>query len=64
MVILARSPVAYIWFLKSLPSRFDFLDMNLRDIERFYYEAYVIVDQGLTSLEFGTTISEESYQKN
>jgi len=59
------SPVAHIWFLKSLPSRLGLvLDMNLRDIERvLYYEAYVIIDQGLTNLEIGSILSEESYHE-
>ena len=59
------SPVAHIWFLKSLPSRLGLvLDMNLRDIERvLYYEAYVIIDQGLTDLVPGTILSEESYHE-
>ncbi len=57
------SPVAHIWFLKSLPSRMGLiLDMTLRDIERvLYFEAYVIVDPGLTPLERGTLMSEEAY---
>jgi len=57
------SPVAHIWFLKSLPSRMGLiLDMTLRDIERvLYFEAYVIVDPGLTPLEPATLMSEEAY---
>jgi len=44
------SPVAHIWFLKSLPSRLGMvLDMTLRDIERvLYFEAYVVTDPGMT----------------
>jgi DNA-directed RNA polymerase subunit beta' len=47
------SPVAHIWFLKSLPSRIGLLlDMTLRDIERvLYFESYVVVDPGMTPLE-------------
>src|SRR5574338_659253 len=47
------SPVAHIWFLKSLPSRIGLmLDMTLRDIERIlYFEAYVVIDPGLTPLK-------------
>lgn len=47
------SPVAHIWFLKSLPSRIGLmLDMTLRDIERvLYFEAYVVTEPGLTPLE-------------
>ena len=57
------SPVAHIWFLKSLPSRMGLvLDMTLRDIERvLYFEAYVVVDPGLTPLERGQLLSEDSY---
>ena len=46
------SPVAHIWFLKSLPSRIGLmLDMTLRDIERvLYFEAYVVIDPGMTQL--------------
>ena len=47
------SPVAHIWFLKSLPSRLGMvLDMTLRDIERvLYFEAYVVIDPGMTPLK-------------
>jgi len=57
------SPVAHIWFLKSLPSRMGLiLDMTLRDIERvLYFEAYVVVDPGMTPLEKSTLLSEEAY---
>ncbi|MDH4133406.1 MAG: DNA-directed RNA polymerase subunit beta' [Gammaproteobacteria bacterium] len=57
------SPVAHIWFLKSLPSRMGLiLDMTLRDIERvLYFEAYVVVDPGMTPLEKGSLLSEEAY---
>ncbi len=57
------SPVAHIWFLKSLPSRMGLvLDMTLRDIERvLYFEAYVVVDPGMTPLERGQLLSEDSY---
>ena len=57
------SPVAHIWFLKSLPSRLGMvLDMTLRDIERvLYFEAYVITDPGLTPLEARTLLSEDGY---
>jgi len=49
------SPVAHIWFLKSLPSRLGMvLDMTLRDIERvLYFEAYVVMDPGMTPLKRG-----------
>ena len=57
------SPTAHIWFLKSLPSRIGLmLDMTLRDIERIlYFEAYVVVDPGLTPLERGQLLNEEQY---
>jgi len=57
------SPVAHIWFLKSLPSRMGIvLDMALRDIERvLYFEAYVVVDPGLTPLKAGQVLTEEEY---
>jgi DNA-directed RNA polymerase subunit beta' len=57
------SPVAHIWFLKSLPSRIGLmLDMTLREIERvLYFEAFVVVDEGMTPLERGTLMSDEQY---
>ncbi|MGI9305311.1 MAG: DNA-directed RNA polymerase subunit beta' [Gammaproteobacteria bacterium] len=57
------SPVAHIWFLKSLPSRIGLLlDMTLRDIERvLYFEAFVVIDPGMTTLERGQLLSDESY---
>ncbi len=57
------SPVAHIWFLKSLPSRIGLLlDMTLRDIERvLYFEAFIVVDPGFTSLERGQLLSDEGY---
>jgi DNA-directed RNA polymerase subunit beta' len=57
------SPVAHIWFLKSLPSRIGlFLDMPLREIERIlYFESYVVVDPGLTTLERGQLLNDEQY---
>jgi DNA-directed RNA polymerase subunit beta' len=57
------SPVAHIWFLKSLPSRLGMvLDMTLRDIERvLYFEAYVVTDPGVTPLNRAQLLSEEDY---
>ena len=57
------SPVAHIWFLKSLPSRMGMvLDIPLRDIERvLYFEAYIVVDPGLSTLERGQLLSEEDF---
>ena len=56
-------PVAHIWFLKSLPSRIGLLlDMTLRDIERvLYFEAFVVVDPGMTELEKGQLLNDEAY---
>jgi DNA-directed RNA polymerase subunit beta' len=57
------SPVAHIWFLKSLPSRMGLiLDMTLRDIERvLYFEAYVVIDGGMTPLERAQLMTEDAY---
>jgi DNA-directed RNA polymerase subunit beta' len=57
------SPIAHIWFLRSLPSRIGLLlDMTLRDIERIlYFEAYVVIDPGMTQLERGQLLTEEAY---
>ncbi len=57
------SPVAHIWFLKSLPSRLGLLlDMTVREIERvLYFEAYVVVDPGMTTLETGALLTEDGY---
>jgi DNA-directed RNA polymerase subunit beta' len=57
------SPVAHIWFLKSLPSRIGLaLDMTLREIERvLYFESFVVVDPGMTTLEGGQLLSDEEY---
>ena len=57
------SPTAHIWFLKSLPSRIGLmLDMTLREIERvLYFEAFVVVDPGMTSLQRGQLLTDEMY---
>jgi DNA-directed RNA polymerase subunit beta' len=57
------SPVAHIWFLKSLPSRIGLmLDMTLREIERvLYFEAFVVIDPGMTSLTRGQLLTDEMY---
>ena len=57
------SPTAHIWFLKSLPSRMGLLlDMTLRDIERvLYFEAFVVIEPGMTQLERGQLLSDETY---
>ena len=57
------TPVAHIWFLKSLPSRLGMvLDIALRDIERvLYFEAYMVVDPGMTPLTKGQLLTEDDY---
>lgn len=57
------SPVAHIWFLKSLPSRIALLlDMTLREIERvLYFESYVVIDPMQTTLERGHLLNEEEF---
>ena len=57
------SPVAHIWYLKSLPSRMGLLlDMTLREIERvLYFEAYVVIEPGMTQLERGQLLTEDNY---
>ena len=57
------SPVAHIWYLKSLPSRMGLLlDMTLRDIERIlYFEAFVVSDPGMTDLERGQLLTDDMY---
>jgi DNA-directed RNA polymerase subunit beta' len=59
------SPVAHIWFLKSLPSRIGLmLDMTLRDIERIlYFEAFVVTEPGLTPMERGQLLTEEQFMQ-
>jgi DNA-directed RNA polymerase beta' subunit len=58
------SPVAHIWFMKSLPSRIGLLlDMTLKDLERvLYFENYVVVEPGLTPLKLHELLSEDAYQ--
>ncbi len=57
------SPVAHIWFLKSLPSRIALLlDMTLREIERvLYFESFVILDSGTTPLNKGQLLTDDEY---
>src|SRR5437762_3005082 len=59
------SPVAHIWFLKSLPSRIGLLlDMTLKDLERIlYFENYVVIEPGLTPLKLHQLLGEEEYMK-
>ncbi len=57
------SPVAHIWFLKSLPSRIALLlDMTLREIERvLYFESFVVLDPGMTPLDKGQLLTDDDY---
>ena len=57
------APVAHIWFLKSLPSRISLLlDMSMKDVERvLYFENYIVMEPGLTSLKFKQILSDEEY---
>ena len=57
------SPVAHIWFLKSLPSRLGMvLDMTLRDIERvLYFEAWCVIEPGMTPLKRGQIMSDDDF---
>ena len=59
------SPVAHIWFLKSLPSRIGLLvDMTLKDLEKIlYFESYVVTEPGLTPLKLHQLLNEEEYMK-
>src|SRR3972149_1752243 len=59
------APVAHIWFLKSLPSRIGLLlDMTLKDLERvLYFENYIVLEPGLTTLKPLQLLSEEGYRK-
>src|SRR5437868_2168458 len=59
------SPVAHIWFLKSLPSRISMmLDMALKDIERvLYFEHYIVTEPGLTPLKQHSLLSEDEYMR-
>jgi DNA-directed RNA polymerase subunit beta' len=59
------SPVAHIWFLKSLPSRIGLLlDMTLKDLEKIlYFESYVVTEPGLTPLKLHQLLTEEEYIK-
>ncbi|HEY1720494.1 MAG TPA: DNA-directed RNA polymerase subunit beta' [Magnetospirillaceae bacterium] len=63
--IVLASPVAHIWFMKSLPSRIGLLlDMTLKDLERIlYFENYVVMEPGLTPLKLHELLTEDQYQK-
>src|ERR671927_1824283 len=58
------SPVAHIWFMKSLPSRVGLMvDMSLKDLEKvLYFESYVVLEPGLTDLKLHQLLTEEQYQ--
>src|SRR3989338_1288061 len=59
------SPVAHIWFMKSLPSRIGLLvDMTLKDLERvLYFENYVVIEPGLTPMKLHELLNDDQYQK-
>ena len=63
--IVLASPVAHIWFMKSLPSRIGLLlDMTLKDLERIlYFENYVVMEPGLTPLKLHELLTEDQFQK-
>jgi len=58
-------PVAHIWFLKSLPSRISLaVDMKLKEVEKvLYFESFIVVEPGLTTLTKGQLLSEEALIK-
>ena len=58
------SPVAHIWFLKSLPSRVGLMvDMSLKELEKvLYFESYVVLEPGLTDLKLHQLLNEDQYQ--
>ena len=60
------SPVAHIWFLKSLPSRISLsIDMKLKEVEKvLYFESFIVIEPGLTELKKGQLLSEEEYLKS
>ena len=59
------APVAHIWFLKGVPSRIGILlDMSLKQLEKIlYFEAYVVIDPGNTSLKEKELLTEEKYRE-
>ncbi len=59
------TPVAHIWFLRSLPSRIgNLLDISIKDLEKILYcEAYVVLDPGETPLRKGDLLTEDRYQR-
>ncbi|MDF1555282.1 MAG: DNA-directed RNA polymerase subunit beta', partial [Deferrisomatales bacterium] len=59
------TPVAHVWFLRSLPSRIgSLLGWKLKDLERvLYYESYIVIEPGKTPFEEGELLSEEQYRE-
>ena len=59
------TPVAHIWFLKSLPSRISLaIDMKLKEVERvLYFESFIVIEPGLTSLKKNQLLNEEELAK-
>ena len=60
--ITLATPVAHIWFLKSLPSRIgNILEISLRDLEKvLYFESHIVTDPGETDLKFGGLLNDEA----
>ena len=58
-------PVSHIWYFKSIPSRIGYLlNLSIRDLEKIlYYESYIVLDPGNTSLKYKDIISEEEYME-
>ena len=59
------TPVAHIWFMRSLPSRIGtILDMTLKELERIiYYESYIVIDPKDTDLRAGELLTDDKYEK-
>ena len=59
------SPVAHIWFTKSLPSRIGMLlDMALKDLEKvLYFESYLVTDPGMTPFKSGDLLTEDEFMR-
>ena len=59
------TPVAHIWFLKSLPSRISLaVDMKLKEVERvLYFENFIVIEPGLTGLQKNQLLNEEELAK-
>jgi len=64
--ISLSSPVAHIWFLKSLPSRISLaIDMKLKDVEKvLYFESFIVIEPGLTELKKGNCLQRKNISKN